>query len=153
MLDQPTVRSKFLFRATAFTYFLVSVPLFSVSTVLPTISIEEAIALIVVTPMAVFVILFMTQFVTSFVTPLVIPIVTFVYLVVMVFIVSFLGGQPSSIVAQRLRPGSAIETHAIVRDPLLYIKEQHVAYFTFVFILSIAVIGIRLLTAFRAVRF
>ena len=145
MPDQSTARSKVVFRAAALVYFFVSVPLFSAATVLPTISVEEAIGFVILVPIAVFGIVFVMQFV--------IPLVTLGYLALMVFIGSFLGGQPTPYVVEKsLDSRTASERFSIIDDPLLYVRERRMTYFAFVFILSALVLALRLLMAIDDVR-
>lgn len=145
MPNQTTARSKVVFRVAALVYFFVSVPLFSAATVLPTISVEEAIGFVVLVPFAVFGIVFAMQFV--------IPLVTLGYLALMVFIGSFLGGQPASyVVEESLNSTTASERFSIIDDPLLYVRERRMTYLAFVFILSAVVLGLRLLAAFNDIR-
>lgn len=144
MPDQPIDRSNFLLRMAALAYFVASVPLLSVSAVLPTIPVGEAIGIVVLVPAAVFAFMFIVLFVVqSFILLMVLAL--YVYLVTLC---TFLGGQPvPQIVHIRLSKATSGWVSTI-RHYGFSDRKQGLTYLTLVLVLSTVFVGLRLLEAF-----
>ncbi len=146
-VNMPIDRRKLAFQISALIYVVASVPLLSVSFVLPTISVGEAIKFVVVTPVSLF---------AGFLTFLfIVPSVIVVILALLVFnlacVCYVLIGQPVPPIVYSWSSGTTDWFLAPFRNYRIYVREQGFNYLAFVLAASTLFIGLRILAAFSDV--
>jgi hypothetical protein len=144
----PVDRRRIAFNISALVYVLASVPLLSVSFVLPTISVGEAIEYVVATPVSLFagILMFLLVIPTTVV-------IILAYLILSLAWVCFVViGQPVPPIVHFWYSGTTDRFLAPYRNYKIYVREQGFNYLALVLAASVLFVGFRLLQAFSDVR-
>lgn len=143
----PIERRKLAFHISALIYVVASAPLLSVSFVLPTLSIGEAIKFIIVTPVSLF-----AGILTILLIVPTAAVVILAYLVCnLAWVCNVLIGQPVPPIVHSWTSRITGRFLAPFSNYKIYIREQGVNYLTLVLAASTLFVGLRLLQAFNDV--
>lgn len=140
-------RRKLAFHISALIYVVFSVPLLSVSFVLPTISVGEAIEYVVATPVS----LFAGILAFLFIIPTTVVIVLAYLVMGLAWVCNVIIGQPVPPIVHFWASGITGWFLVPFRNYKIYVREQGFNYLTFVLAASALFVGFRLLQAFSDV--